>query len=73
LLTVATEVQMIFFRANSRFSISYKMTEFPVVGGGGGLYAKTEKRCISKLFEVQTKLMEVQTGTNSLSNGINKI
>jgi len=40
LLTVATEVQMIFFRANSRFSISYKMTEFPVVGGGGGCMLK---------------------------------
>ena len=36
--------------------------------------AKTETRCISEPFEVQTKVGEVQTGTNdSLSNGINEI
>jgi len=36
--------------------------------------AKTEPRCISESFEVQTKAGDVQTGTNdSLSNGINEI
>jgi len=37
-------------------------------------YAKTETRCISEPFEIQTKIREVQTDTNdSLSNGINEI
>jgi len=36
--------------------------------------AKTETRCISEPFEIQTKVREIQTGTNdSLSNCINEI
>ena len=36
--------------------------------------AKTETRCISEAFEVQTKVREVQTGTNdSLSNAVGPI
>jgi len=36
--------------------------------------AKTETRCISEPFEVQTKVGEVKTSTNdSLLNGINEI
>jgi len=35
---------------------------------------KTETRCISEPFEVQTKVIEVQTGTNdSLSNAVGPI
>ena len=49
-------------------SISLKMT-YPL-----DAFMKFWNRCISELFEIQTKVREVQTGTNdSLSNGINEI
>ena len=46
--------------------ISLKLTKLLYRG-----CAKTETRCISEPFEVQTKVIEIQTGTNDfLSNAV---